>query len=142
MPADGPDPVEALVDNAVKSRSLLIALNFSAVMIAGGLVSVLWTLVTSVPPGLHLHGLVLLTRSGRVAPRWLAVTRSVLAGLVTAILVSGMIFLAATQATGIAWLAIPTLIGSWVVLGIGLHAFLSPRRALADLLLGTTIVPR
>jgi uncharacterized RDD family membrane protein YckC len=110
----------------------------------GTLFSIVWTAITGVPPGIHLFGLVLLTRSGRPAPRWLALIRVFLTGLVPILLTTGLVTL--IWMTG-AWKFMPiqALITASTFLAVAafaVHAYLRPQRALPDLLLRTTIVPR
>jgi hypothetical protein len=110
----------------------------------GTLFSIVWTAITGVPPGIHLFGLVLLTRSGRPAPRWLALIRVLLTGLVPVLLATGLVTLI--------WMvgdqkfmpiqALITASSFLVVAAASVHAYLRPQRALPDLLLRTTIVPR
>lgn len=124
---------------------LIVALWFStAVLLLGSFISFIWTLATGVPPGLHLYGLVLMTRARRPAPRWLAALRSMIVALVPGI------FCCATLAVSFLILepevATVSIFVSGVcfllLLGIAIQAYLMPQRALVDLVLGTAIVPR
>ncbi|MDB6079287.1 MAG: pknH 2 [Akkermansiaceae bacterium] len=117
---------------------------FLLLLVAGSLGSILWTLATGVPPGLHLYGLVLLSRSGRPAPRWLAFLRALLVALIpAAILVSLEVLVDSLDAGHPSPASIVLLIATATgIPAAGIHAYLRPQRALPDLLLGTTIVPR
>ena len=117
------------------------------------------TLITGLPPGLQLYGLVLVDRRGSLSNRLVVALRSFLVCLGIGVLAANLVFVAilvfevpmfATLLTGgaalgpseeaVLWGA--SAVGFLVMLGIAVHACVRPQRALVDLALGTTIVPK
>lgn len=123
----------------------------AVLLMLGVTVNIVWTLVTGLPPGLQLYGLVLTTRAGKVANRMIVMTRTLFTCVTMTLLVGNLVFVAilafgyprvhlGPEGALILWLACG---GGFLVLGaIALHACMRPHRALVDLILGTTIVPR
>jgi hypothetical protein len=117
--------------------SYAIVLNLALVFSLG------WVLATGEPPGLHFYGLALLrSRSGEKASRWLAALRCLL-GVIPPVLIltaAGAVVMEWMESTAYAVLISGAALAA--LLGLGVHAWLRPRRALSDLILGTVLVPR
>lgn len=146
--SSGPGP-------AIFLSSFIMAL----LIIAGTAVGFIWTIVTGVPPGLQLFGLVLVDRNGRPAARLKVLTRAFVTSLVMLALAANLIFMSilalnvpSVSAVGVG--SMPpdrqTMALLWGIcglafllpLGIAVHSCIRPRRSLVDLVLGTTVVPR
>ncbi|WP_265594251.1 protein kinase [Haloferula sp. BvORR071] len=128
-------------------------------LVLGALTNFIWTLITGLPPGLQLFGLVLVNRQGGPASRAMVLTRAFLTCLTMLTLAANLGFMASlafkvplffASIAGAATVDTGVLAMLWgtcalvflVLLGVAVHACTRPQRALADLILGTTIVPR
>ncbi len=128
----------------------LVAATAAILLMLGVGVNFVWAIATGVPPGLQLYGLVL-TRAGKVAGRIIVVTRTFFTCMAMSLL-AGNLVLAAVLAFGVPRVFLGQDVALWLWCGCGtvflllggiaLHACLRPQRALIDLVLGTTIVPR
>lgn len=125
----------------------------------GAAFTFLWTLFTGSPPGIQLYGLVLVARSGEAAGRARVVLRAFLTSLAMWILVGNLLLLACLASKVPLFMALEMgyhgvapgiVIGLWTLCvllflffaGLAVHACMRPQRALVDLMLGTTIVPK
>jgi uncharacterized RDD family membrane protein YckC len=125
-----------------KLGRLIFVVSFSVYLGLGAALSFAWAIFMGTPVGLRLFGLALVRRDGRRASRLRAALRVFVAWLPTA---------AALVALGINAGAVEHLTaGTAVALGVFatihlvalIHAICRPTRSLADLIAGTTIVPR
>lgn len=137
----------------------VIAMFMALLLTIGSALGFAWTLVTGVPPGLHLFGLVLVDRNGRPASRMKVLTRALLTGLGMFAMVVNLVFLGilaldlpsvSAVSAGSTPLSETTKAALWaaclltflVPLAVVVHACARPQGSLLDLVLGTTVVPR
>jgi uncharacterized RDD family membrane protein YckC len=114
---------------------------FVGFLALGGAISLIWTVFTGTPMGLRLFGLALVRRDGLRASRLRAALRVCLAWLPTACAVIVVIIIGvAEQLTSGTALALGFFAA--IQLAALIHAFCRPTRSIADLIAGTTIVPR
>ena len=128
-------------------------------LLLGAAFTFIWTLVTGLPPGLQLYGLVLTDRQSRPANRMHVMLRTFLTCLTMMALAGNLFFMAVLAfkvhlfvalASGASSVGKGASIGLWgtcvliflILAGIAVHACLRPQRAIVDMALGTTIVPK
>ncbi|MDB6078671.1 MAG: pknH 2 [Akkermansiaceae bacterium] len=141
-----PPPLEggaAFARNFPSLVAFIMMISYATTLILALVFSLVWALATGEPPGLQFYGLALLrSRSGEKASRWRAALRCLL-GVVPPVLiltVAGGVAMEWMESTAYAVLISGAALAA--LLALAVHTWLRPRRALADLLLGTVVVPR
>ncbi|HZJ16710.1 MAG TPA: RDD family protein, partial [Chthoniobacteraceae bacterium] len=114
---------------------------FLGALAAGAVASMVWSIVAGMPLGLRLFGLALVNREGRQASRLRVLLRTFIAALPLVGITVPWFTFALTGHMAVA-AAVALLVLPLVIAVSFIHALCQPTRSLADLIAGTTIVPR
>jgi len=114
---------------------------FLGALAVGAVASMVWSIVAGMPLGLRLFGLALVNRDGRQASRLRVLCRTFITALPLVGITVPWFTFALTGHMAVA-AAVALLVLPLVIAVSFIHALCRPTRSLADLIAGTTIVPR